>query len=204
MKTATWRMTEVVKIMESIMPFFWLWDETNPCHKTPRAPVFRQGAPANLRACAPDRAVGQFSPMAKLPYAGAGILFFCDSTADSGRHLLLGCRKRSGVWSIPGGEAHRGEQPWETALRETTGEFGEFPSGWERLSSVRFPFVLFDWTTFVVRLPETSAAYPDRTAKDFAREFGDAAWFPADSLPRKTRVLLHPVMMRLKASGITR
>jgi len=138
--------------------------------------------------------------MAKWPYAGAGILFIGDPTGDASPHCLLGCRSRSGIWSIPGGEAHRGEQPWDTAFRETNEEFGELPNGMELICSLRFPLLIFDWTTFVVRLPEGSGL-PDRTARDFSNEFRDAAWFPITALPLKTHPLIHPVIIRLRTRG---
>lgn len=137
--------------------------------------------------------------MTKWPYNGAGILFIGEPMGDSAQHCLLGCRRRSGVWSIPGGKANRGEDPWVTAVREATEEFGRLPARAERICSVRFPLVLFKWTTFVVRLPEVSD-FPDRTARDFAREFSNAAWFPIGALPLKMHPLIHPVIVRLRCS----
>ncbi len=58
-----------------------------------------------------------------MTYHGAGILFF---TRQEGIiSVLLAQRKRSGVWSIPGGGIHDSDDnPWETAKRETIEEFG--------------------------------------------------------------------------------
>jgi 8-oxo-dGTP pyrophosphatase MutT (NUDIX family) len=129
-------------------------------------------------------------------YSGAGILFV--SKREGIDHALLGCRKKSKIWSIPGGGAHQKEPPWDAAIRETTEEFGAIPGAWERIFSLRFPFILFDWTTFVVRLNEIpiSSVFPDRHAHDFKYEFCDAQWFPIIKLPPNVHYLLKPVLIK--------
>jgi len=139
-----------------------------------------------------------------MSYHGAGILIY-------GRHgqdltVLLARRKHSGVWSIPGGGHHESDtDPWSTAQRETTEEFGCIPSNHQVKFSQTYPFRIigFQWTTFVVEVPETppTTLYPDRRARDFSIEFSDAAWFPSHSLPPKTHWLLYPVIWKLRANA---
>lgn len=149
--------------------------------------------------------------MIRKSYTGAGILFIAQvdgevSGDEKGDHVLLGCRKRSGVWSIPGGgSSYADTDPWDTALRETIEEFGEIPTPYARVSSMRFPFGVlgFDWTTFVLRLakiPDPSL-FPNSQAKDFRHEFRDAQWFPIQALPPKTHILLRPVIARMRILG---
>ncbi len=135
-------------------------------------------------------------------YSGAGILFI--SKREGIDRVLLGCRKMSKRWSIPGGGRKRQVDPWATALRETGEEFGDIPAERELLCAVRFPFILFDWTTFVVRLttiPDPSV-FPNRNAPDFEHEFCDAKWFPIGEPPPKTHTLIYPVIMRLRARAV--
>jgi 8-oxo-dGTP pyrophosphatase MutT (NUDIX family) len=137
-------------------------------------------------------------------YQGAGILFFTQSHNETS--VLLGQRRRSGVWSIPGGRWHESDSdPWATAYRETVEEFGSVPTGHQERSSLRYPFGLFgfDWTTFLLEVPDPPAiaAYPDRQAQDFHVEFRDAAWFPIHSLPPKTHWLLYPLIWKLRKRG---
>lgn len=139
-------------------------------------------------------------------YSGAGILFV-SASENEGREdgVLLGCRKGSGVWSIPGGASEKGEEMWETAARETTEEFGEIPGDGRICFWQRFPFgpFGFDWTTFVFRLEERPlpSVFPNHGAKDFYKKFREAKWFPVGSLPPKTHHLLRPVLWRLKFAG---
>ena len=142
-----------------------------------------------------------------MSYQGAGILFYArDKQTIS---LLLAQRKHSGVWSIPGGGTHGADSdPWATALRETTEEFGIVPPDHLRRFNLRFPFGLFgfDWTTFVVELPEipTVELFPDLNAKDFHNEFRGTEWFPIHALPPKTHWLLYPLIWRFRLGGHSR
>lgn len=43
-------------------------------------------------------------------------------------HYMLQKRSKDGKWGLPGGHAHIGEDPWETAHREVTEEIGDLPS----------------------------------------------------------------------------
>jgi len=137
-------------------------------------------------------------------YRGAGIVFVCMEAGVPA--ILLAQRRRSGVWSIPGGGAERrdGGDFWRTALRETEEEFGRLPgptpAPW---FAQRFPFgwLGFSWTTYVVRLGERPEGFPNRNARDFTHEFRDAAWFPIDRLPPKCHWLLWPVVWRLRGRG---
>ena len=134
-------------------------------------------------------------------YHGAGILL-------CGKHeqevsILLAQRKRSGVWSVPGGGRHGSDvDPWSTAHRETTEEFGSVPSPHQVKFSLTYPFGIFGfhWTTFVVKVPELPpvATYPNRQARDFVNEFRDAAWFSISALPPKIHWLLYPAILRLR------
>ena len=135
------------------------------------------------------------------PYRGAGILFFTGQGSDT--RILLARRKRSRVWSIPGGARDKTDEGlWATAFRETTEEFGSVPEPRQRRFSLTFPFLVlgFHWKTFVLELPEPPpvSTYPDRNARDFVKEFSDAEWIPIHSLPPKTHWLLYPVLWRLR------
>jgi 8-oxo-dGTP pyrophosphatase MutT (NUDIX family) len=150
------------------------------------------------------RVAEQFTRRIRNPYSGAGILFV---SVDKGKlgdgiQVLLGCRKHSGIWSIPGGGRKTNEDFWETALRETTEEFGEIPAGAIRLCSVAFPFskIGYDWRTFVVRLDESMGGvnFPDSSARDFRHEFQKADWFPIFRLPERTHPLVYPAIWRYK------
>lgn len=60
--------------------------------------------------------------MIKSPYCGAGILFVVMTNKTP--EILLGKRRRSCVWTIPGGGRDAGEKGfWSTAARETEEEF---------------------------------------------------------------------------------
>lgn len=131
-------------------------------------------------------------------YAGAGILFL-----SSASDVLL-ARRKSGVWSIPGGGAISADQgPWETAWRETAEEFGPVPDRWSREGSMRYPFGLlgFEWTTFVLRLeaPPAIDKFPVRAGTHFHHEFDDASWFSPRRLSGRTHWLLFPLVWRLRA-----
>ena len=141
----------------------------------------------------------QLPDTARKSFTGAGVLFV--TPAGEGDVNLLLAQRLSGIWSIPGGGSHRNDgDAWVTARRETTEEFGSFPSGSETLFSMRFPFGImgFDWTTFVVRLRSVPDCFPDRQARDFLAEFQDAAWFPVKQLPAKSHWLLMPVLWKLR------
>jgi 8-oxo-dGTP pyrophosphatase MutT (NUDIX family) len=134
-------------------------------------------------------------------YRGAGILFIA-ATAPRGHQLLL-ARRKSGVWSIPGGGSTRHDaDAAATAWRETHEEFGHPPQPGQLLFTKRYPFSLFgfDWTTLVVELPATPAPslFPSPHARDFHREFTEAGWFPANRLPKRTHLLLYPILLRLR------
>lgn len=137
-----------------------------------------------------------------MSYHGAGILFFRQSS-DHPVSILLGQRRYSGVWSIPGGgRASKDPDSWATARRETHEEFGFMPETHQQRFTLKYPFGLlgFDWTTFVVELPAhpSNPTFPDRTARDFHAEFRDADWFPIHALPAKTHWLLYPAVWRLQ------
>jgi 8-oxo-dGTP pyrophosphatase MutT (NUDIX family) len=138
------------------------------------------------------------------PYKGAGILFYTRKPSGS-IDILLARRKRSGIWSIPGGGADHGEHDrWQTATRETLEEFGNIPPGCLRSFVVTFPFAFagFSWKTYVVFLAQDfGGTFPDRQARDFNREFSDARWFPLTELPRKSHLLLWPAVNRLRREG---
>ena len=134
-------------------------------------------------------------------YHGAGILFY--KKQQSKLSILLAQRKRSGVWSIPGGGRDGCDSdPWSVANRETAEEFGSVPSRHQVKSSWTYPFGIlgFHWTTFVVEAldPPPIESYPDRRARDFVNEFRNVAWFPINALPPKTHWLLYPVIWKLR------
>ena len=134
------------------------------------------------------------------PYRGAGILFCVKKSADYS--ILLGQRRGSGVWSIPGGGRHADdEDSWATAARETNEEFGSVPTPYQQRFSVTYPFGIlgFHWKTFVIELDDApdQQCFPNRMARDFSKEFRQAAWFPIRALPKKTHWLLYPAIWRL-------
>ena len=78
-------------------------------------------------------------------YRGAGILF-CAADADDWE-VLLG-RRKSGVWSIPGGGREEGDwDAWATARRETGEEFGGARGTYRSCSSHPIP-----WAGFITRI----------------------------------------------------
>jgi 8-oxo-dGTP pyrophosphatase MutT (NUDIX family) len=133
-------------------------------------------------------------------YCGAGILFIA-ATAPRGHQLLL-ARRKSGIWSIPGGGSTRHDaDAAATAWRETREEFGHPQQPGQVLFTQRYPFSLFgfDWTTLVVELPAIPdpSLFPSPHARDFHREFTEARWFPITRLPKRTHSLLYPILFRL-------
>ena len=133
-------------------------------------------------------------------YRGAGILFIT-ATAPRRHHLLL-ARRKSGIWSIPGGGSSRHDSDAAaTAWRETHEEFGPPQDHGQVLFTQRYPFALlgFDWTTFVVELPAIPdpSLFPSPHARDFRHEFTEARWFPITRLPKRTHPLLYPILLRL-------
>lgn len=136
-----------------------------------------------------------------MSYHGAGILF-C-ARLEQGISILLAQRKRSGIWSIPGGGRHESDDaPWGTAHRETSEEFGSLPDPHQVKFTLTYPFGIlgFQWTTFVVETlnPPPITIYPNRHSRDFANEFRDAAWFRIVALPPKTHWLLYPAIWKLR------
>jgi 8-oxo-dGTP pyrophosphatase MutT (NUDIX family) len=134
-------------------------------------------------------------------YHGAGILFFVKHEQEV--LILLGQRRRSGVWSIPGGGRHESDtDSWVTAQRETTEEFGSVPETHHIKFTLTYPFGIFGfrWSTFVIEVQDCLpiSSYPDRQSRDFANEFRDAAWFPISALPPKIHWLLYPAIWRLR------
>jgi 8-oxo-dGTP pyrophosphatase MutT (NUDIX family) len=134
-------------------------------------------------------------------YRGAGILFIA-ATAPRGHQLLL-ARRKSGIWSIPGGGSTRHDADADaTAWRETREEFGHPPQPGQVLFTQRYPFSLFgfDWTTLVVELPAIPdpSLFPSPHAHDLHREFTEARWFPITRPPKRTHLLLYPILLRLR------
>ena len=136
-----------------------------------------------------------------MSYQGAGILLFAKQ--DLKFSILLAQRRRSGIWSIPGGGREGSDSDeWSTAHRETTEEFGKVPEPLQATFSLTYPFGIlgFHWTTFVVEVtdPPPIETYPNRQVRDFVNEFRDAAWFPIDALPPKIKCLLYSVIWKLR------
>lgn len=135
------------------------------------------------------------------PYSGAGILFIA-TTASKQDYLLL-ARRKSGVWSIPGGgRSSQDRDAASNAWRETREEFGELPCTGHLLFVLRYPFSLigFDWTTLVIALrsPPDQSLFPSPKARDFFSEFTEARWFCICDLPKRTHFLLYPIIFRLR------
>ena len=112
--------------------------------------------------------------------------------------------KASGLWSLPGGKLHEGEDPWAGALRESVEEIGELPSGLKP----RITLVDDNVTTFVCELPVLFT--PDMADAATAYESAGWGWFSkgdVEDLP------LHPAFEKTwesinwkqlgKAYGIT-
>ena len=137
-------------------------------------------------------------------YEGSGILFVAGGAEHpSDMLVLLASRRRSGIWTIPGGGREPGDADcWATALREVTEEFGPLPRSAAKLGRQRYPFGLlgFEWTTHVVRLsaPTEAGVFPAEGARDFPHEFREAKWFPLKAMPPRTHLLLIPVLWKLR------
>ena len=135
-------------------------------------------------------------------YRGAGILYV--NEGKKGADILLARRRRSRIWSIPGGAARRGEADlWQTACRETQEEFGAVPVG-RPLFTLSYPlgFFGFDWRTYGVEVaprPDGNR-FPDQGSPGFRAEFDAAAWFPVSRLPSRTHGLLYPAVWRLRGA----
>ncbi|MDM8526078.1 NUDIX hydrolase [Desulfococcaceae bacterium HSG8] len=134
-------------------------------------------------------------------YRGAGILF-CVAEEDQIPKILLG-KRRSGIWSIPGGGSKKGETLWETARRETEEEIGFLPDNvkYEKLFSLPYPLGIFGFKlkTFVLKLSECPEkhVFPDRNAPHI-NGFSEVRWFQINRLPSKTHYLLYPAICWLK------
>ncbi len=78
-----------------------------------------------------SKAFHKLSQVPSNPRNGAGVLFTC--TEDNSALFLLRSDEVSepGTWGVPGGSMEQGEQPFDTARRETLEELGSVPRGAE-------------------------------------------------------------------------
>lgn len=67
----------------------------------------------------------------------AFLLIRAQSPEDGKYRYLLHLRSDNASWDIPGGSAHKGEEPWETALREAAEEIGTLPPLQRQVSIVQ-------------------------------------------------------------------
>ena len=131
------------------------------------------------------------------PYRGAGILFYTKSNVHTS--VLLGRRRRSKMWSVPGGGMDIADQGdyFSCARRELAEEFG-ICSNIEHILDDHGPAQLcsaiiapgFRYRTFLVGLSEQPdlTIFPGRADNDFYKEFDDANWFWLHDLPPR----VHP------------
>jgi 8-oxo-dGTP pyrophosphatase MutT (NUDIX family) len=84
-----------------------------------------------------------------------------------------------GVWQLPGGAAHRGEDPAQVAAREMQEELGLRGLRWRELltTDVRLERVRVNLTCL-------HAEVPDRVLHPDPVEIAQARWFALDALPR--------------------
>lgn len=141
-------------------------------------------------------------------YEGAGVLFY-RRKHDVGE-VLLGERRKSGIWSVAGGGKSRSDtSAWETAQRETREELGVRPERSQIVHSQEYPlgFLGFAWTTFVLDVtgeawadsPAGAEFVPGAEATDFHHEFRTAGWWPINALPPKTHIAVCLLVGRLPA-----
>ena len=167
------------------------------------------------------------------PYRGAGILFLVMEGGNPeillGKRCQSGIWSIPG-----GGQHKNETDFWSTANRETKEEFrglclapdqiqtpctqGKtyfYPCGnsqmnadgriqYEQLFDFSYPFLLFDWKTFIVKLSAKPPVeeFPNKLDHGFLEQFSDAKWFPLNQLPPKMHWLLWPIIWRLKLSQL--
>ena len=124
-----------------------------------------------------------------LRYRGARILYCAE---EKGRWKVLSGRRKSEIWSLPGGRAEDSENLRETAKRESLEEFCRRPidgRDWFQRDYDRTVFgSSFRWKTIGHRINSAPSPsnFQDKTALNFYTEFTDAGWFSIDELPPKT------------------
>ena len=129
---------------------------------------------------------------------------------------MLLARRRSGLWSIPAGEAEQqdGDSLVNTAVRETIEEFGcpdlvknqtaparaNAPGG-RMIPQMHWRLGVWEWTTLFIELPHRPERFPDRSSLDFT-EFTEARWFALPSgtvdLPKPTELLPRLAVWKLR------
>lgn len=119
--------------------------------------------------------------MARWGRSGAGVLFVTED--DSQVLLLLRSRDvyEGGTWGIPGGRIDHEETPWHAARREVKEECGGFPHRYQILDTRIFTEPDFEYTTFIV-------AVPDQFVPELDWESGDFTWTSPSDPPTP----LHP------------
>lgn len=124
----------------------------------------------------------------------AGIVF----VAPDG-HVLL-CQRAptepnyGGYWSLPGGKAEAGEEPWNAALREAEEEIGPLPEAAAQMRQIdeRATPTGMTFHTFV-------RPVADKFEPKLNSEHTGARWFPIDELPAP----IHPAVAEM-LTGRTR
>lgn len=138
---------------------------------------------------------------------GAGILFFCND------EILLTLRSQHilqpGTWSLPGGsirgEYHTDEERikpvqltekeiWAGAKKETREELGSFPRLISPFDKVIYRDKGFEFTTFLVKIPEFVKNMWEFEPDSF--EVEDVRWFPRYDLPLPLHFGMIYVMQR--------
>lgn len=119
----------------------------------------------------------------------AGLLLRHRSSYDEVHYLLMH-RARStshgGTWGLPGGAMHRGETPWEAALREADEEGVLLPPVSPHREHVHRDADGWTYTTFVVDVAE-------RPVVEVTWEHTGHRWVTA---ARGARMRLHPDLAR--------
>jgi 8-oxo-dGTP pyrophosphatase MutT (NUDIX family) len=98
------------------------------------------------------------------------------------------------VWQLPGGAAHRGEDPPATAAREMQEELGLRDLPWRVLVTVDMRL-----THMPVNLTCLHADVADPVLRPDPVEIADAQWFPFQALPARLGEEVKPMLALLRA-----
>ena len=111
------------------------------------------------------------------------------TVVTAGQQLLMGKRRDTGKWCVPGGRQSGGESPQETAMRELYEEAGIIASGMIWLKTYRIPDKDLDIHVFHTEMGRTVET---TTADDPDHEMSRWEWVDiSEGLPVKYKDNLH-------------